>query len=167
MPWEWAEFVTDDGETVRYRKAGVEAMRVIDNYHSSIPGVKNLAQAAAKTAGERGYIRTHYGRRIRFPNKRFLYKASGLLIQATAADINKAMVVGVNDVAKKHGGRLVLNTHDSFSVSVPKDWRGLWNDMQRLPDDLFGSWIRIPLFLELSGVGKNWWASLVDEEGAT
>jgi len=52
-------------------------------------------------------------------------------------------------------------------VSVPKDWRGLWNDMQRLPDDLFGSWIRIPLFLELSGVGKNWWASLVDEEGAT
>jgi len=61
----------------------------------------------------------------------------------------------------------VLNTHDSFSVSVPKDWRGLWNDMQRLPDDLFGSWIRIPLFLELSGVGKNWWASLVDEGGAT
>ena len=160
MGWEWAEFTTDEGERVRYRRAGPAALEIIENYHSKLPGVKELAKKASGIAGERGYIKTHHGRRIRFPDKRYLYKASGLLIQATAADINKMMVVSTNRVAESFGGSLVLNTHDSFSLSLPEDWKPAWAKLERLPAELFGGWLNVPLKLELSGVGCNWWESI-------
>lgn len=160
MPWTWEQFTTDDGEVVRYRKAGPEAMVVINRYHEMLPGVKKLSQKASKVAGSRGYIRTYKGRRMRFPDKRYLYKASGLLIQATAAEINKETIKLLEPVLDSHGAYLILNTHDSFSVSCPKDnVDACWKDMSEAVRDKF-SWMKVPLMLELSGVGANWWEAV-------
>lgn len=165
MPWEWAGFTTDEGEEVTYKKAGPAAMEVINRYHEMLPGVKTLSQKASKVAGSRGYVKTYKGRRIRFPDKRFLYKASGLLIQSSAADINKETILMFESVLDRHGAYLVLNTHDSFSVSCPKEnVRACWADMSAAVRDKF-SWMNVPLMLELSGIGSNWWAALQDELG--
>lgn len=165
MPWTWGEFSDDDGEVVRYKKAGPEAMEVINKYHEMLPGVKNLAKKAAAVAGSRGYIYTKYGRRIRFPDKRFLYKASGMLIQSTSADLNKVALKLYDQILPEFGGYVILNTHDSYSVSLPADsWKPAWARMQEAIRDEF-SWMNVPLLLELSGVGTNWWAALQDELG--
>lgn len=165
MPWTWGEFSDDDGEVVRYKKAGPEAMEVINKYHEMLPGVKNLAKKAAVVAGSRGYIYTKYGRRIRFPDKRFLYKASGMLIQSTSADLNKVALKLYDQILPEFGGYVILNTHDSYSVSLPADsWKPAWARMQEAIRDEF-SWMNVPLLLELSGVGTNWWAALQDELG--
>lgn len=165
MPWTWGEFSDDDGEVVRYKKAGPEAMEVINKYHEMLPGVKNLAKKAAAVAGSRGYIYTKYGRRIRFPDKRFLYKASGMLIQSTSADLNKVALKLYDQILPEFGGHVILNTHDSYSVSLPADsWKPAWARMQEAIRDEF-SWMNVPLLLELSGVGANWWAALQDELG--
>lgn len=160
MPWEWASFTTDDGEEVTYKKAGPGAMEVINRYHEMLPGVKTLSQKASKVAGSRGYVKTYKGRRIRFPDKRYLYKASGLLIQATAADINKETIKLLEPVLAAHGAYLVLNTHDSFSVSCPKDSiDACWKDMGTAVREKF-AWMNVPLMLELSGIGPNWWEAV-------
>lgn len=160
MPWEWAQFTNKDDELIVYRKAGGEASEVIEKYHSMLPGVKALADKASRIAGARGYIRTKYGRRLRFPDKRFLYKASGILIQATAADINKRTIQILEPVLDHYGGHLILNTHDSFSMSVPIGTeKKCWVDCYDTVRSEF-SWMNVPLMLELSGVGVNWWDAI-------
>lgn len=160
MDWEWNEFTAEDGERIRYKKAGGAAMEVIDKYHTMLPGVKALATTASRVAGARGYIRTKWGRRIRFPDKRYLYKASGLLIQATAADINKCTIRLLEPVLAQHGAYLVLNTHDSFSISVPEGNQDkCWASISEAVREEF-KWMNVPLMLEFSGVGANWWEAV-------
>ncbi|RLA00262.1 MAG: DNA polymerase I, partial [Gammaproteobacteria bacterium] len=44
MPWEWNSFKDNTGKLITYKKAGSEALDVIDSYHRRLPGVKNLAE---------------------------------------------------------------------------------------------------------------------------
>jgi DNA polymerase I-like protein with 3'-5' exonuclease and polymerase domains len=133
---------------------------VIDKYHNTLPGVKKLVNGAKQAVMERGYIFTKYGRRIRFPDKRYAYKASGLLIQSTAADINKNNWRILEKLTAAMGGSLLLNTHDSYSMSLPKDdWEQCWKEIKRIIGESY-PWFRVPLVLELSGVGDNWWEAV-------
>lgn len=159
MDWHWDSF--DKGsEKVAYKKAGPAAMAVIENYHRMLPGVKELADRAKSVATDRGYVRTRFGRRIRFPNPRFSYKASGLLIQATAADINKHNWTVIDQCLEPFGGHIILNTHDSYSLSVPEgDWQRAWTKVQSEVENAY-PWFRIPLVLELSGHGRTWWDAI-------
>jgi DNA polymerase I-like protein with 3'-5' exonuclease and polymerase domains len=160
LPYTWETFTTDEGEVVKYRKAGSEAMAIIDNYHNELPGVRALSTRASKVAGLRGYVKTKWGRRLRFPDKRFLYKASGLLIQASAADVNKVIIRELDRVLPEYGGHLILNTHDSYSISVPEDeWRGAAEAAKSIVAEEF-KWMNVPLLLEISGTGPNWWEAV-------
>jgi DNA polymerase I-like protein with 3'-5' exonuclease and polymerase domains len=159
LPWAWDSFIGEDGQTVRYRKAGAEAMRVIGDYHAALPGVKRLANKCKSVAESRGFIYTRIGRRIRFPDKRKTYKASGLLIQATAADFNKENIKWCNEILNEYGGRLILNIHDSYSLSCPQEHlRDMWRDLKGKLEDR--SRANVPLLLDLAGVGENWWEAL-------
>lgn len=159
LPWEPAEFEKDDGEVVHYKKAGPEAMELIGRYHQELPGVKKLQNAAKASAIRRGFIFTKCGRRIHFPNGYKAYKASGLLIQATAADYNKENIQLISKFCNANGGRLLLNTHDSYSMSVPEDCaKEFWRELRpilEMPDRA-----RVPLVVDMSGVGDDWWSAL-------
>lgn len=158
MPWSWEQFEAKNGEIVRYKKAGPEAMAVINNYHSQLPGVKNLADRAKNVATARGYIKTKYGRKLRFPNPRFSYKASGLLIQATSADLSKNMWMIAEEYLKEIGGHLILSVHDSFELNIPKglDIVKIQQNLQQLWREN-NTWFRIPLVLDLNGSGENYY----------
>ena len=119
LEWRWETFVKH-GKVMRYKKAGSEANRIIDTYHSRVGGVKELAENCELEAKTKGFVTTDLGRRIRFPNQEKTYKASGMLIQATAADINKQILMYAAKLAKEYGGRILINIHDSYSVSLPK-----------------------------------------------
>ena len=158
MDWEWASFDDSRGSKVTYKKAGPMAEKVIEEYHKRLPGVKELAKKAKVIAESYGYVQTHHGRRLRFPRKFKTYKASGLAIQATSADINKEMWLAMDDEYREHGNRLIMNTHDSYEVNVPEGCdaekmteRIQENIRSRVP------WFRVPLVLDLKGVGNNYW----------
>jgi len=162
---EDAEFTDEWGETIKYQRAGNDAYRIIDQYHAKVRGVRKLAETATKIAKRRGYLRTKYGRHIRFPKKYKAYKASGILIQATSADINKENWCLI-DEALDGKGRIVLNTHDSYSQSVDID------TLEEIKKNIKGAiereFLGVPLLLDLNGVGRNWWSALKNEgiEGA-
>lgn len=156
MDWEWAQFTDKNGKVVRYKKAGPNAMQVINNYHSRIQGVKTLATRAKMVAESRGYIKTKTGRRLRFPNGYKSYKASGLLIQATSADYNKRNWLCIEE-ALGGDGHLILNTHDSYSLATPEDWRPYFARVKEAIEDVSDIGMRVPLILDLDGAGNNWW----------
>lgn len=163
MPWEWCEFETTEygkPKTIRYKKAGQEAMAVINAYHRKVQGVKKLANRAQEVAETRGWIKTRHGRRLRFPKGYKAYKASGLLIQATAADENKENWMRIEQ-ALGSDGHIILNTHDSYSMAVQEDWRPVWG---RVRKEVERDNLRVPLLLDFNGVGKNWWEALWSKE---
>lgn len=155
-----AEFTDEWGEKIKYQRAGNDAYRIIDLYHSKVRGVRKLAETARKIAEKRGYLRTKFGRHIRFPKRYKSYKASGILIQATSADINKENWC-IIDKALDGRGRIVLNTHDSYSMSVDID------TLEKTKADVKGAvereFLGVPLLLDYNGVGRNWWSALNDE----
>jgi DNA polymerase I-like protein with 3'-5' exonuclease and polymerase domains len=162
MPWEWNSFKAKDGKTITYKKAGPEAEAIIEKYHKRLPGVKKLANGAKKKAESRGYVFTRYGRHLRFPKGYKSYKASGLLIQATAADINKR-VWSIIEEELGDEGHLILNTHDSYSMCMPEDWGPHYKRVKEAIQDGF-PWFRVPLMLEFSGAGGNWWDAINKSE---
>ena len=155
-----AEFTDEYGEVIKYQRAGNDAYRIIDQYHSKVRGVRKLAETAGKVAKRRGYLRTKFGRHIRFPRGYKSYKASGILIQATSADINKENWCLI-DEALDNRGRIVLNTHDSYSMSTDID------TLESVKKDVKGAvereFLGVPLLLDFNGVGRNWWAALKNE----
>ncbi|KKM95153.1 hypothetical protein LCGC14_1191170 [marine sediment metagenome] len=137
-----------------------DADRVIDQYHNKIRGVRELADKAKQISNRRGYLRTRYGRHIRFPRGYKSYKSSGILIQATSADINKENWCLI-DEALDGRGRMILNTHDSYSLSCDIDkWGEANRDVRRAVERDF---LGVPLLLDFNGMGPNWWAALQDK----
>lgn len=155
-----AEFTDEWGDKIKYQRAGDDAYRIIDQYHNKVRGVRKLAETAKRIAERRGYLRTKYGRHIRFPRKYKSYKASGILIQATSADINKENWC-IIDEALEGRGRIVLNTHDSYSMSV--DYDTLSDTMKDVKKAVEREFLGVPLLLDLNGVGRNWWSALRNE----
>lgn len=154
MPWAWDEFSSrQDGKVIKYKKAGHKAMEIINAYHRRLPGIKRLATGAEARAKSRGYVFTKYGRHLRFPRGWRTYKASGLLIQATAADINKENI-SIITKALGNEGNLLLNVHDSYSMSMPEDtWKSKFAEIKQLIERPV---LDVPLILEFSGKGHNW-----------
>jgi len=169
LPWTWAEFEArkrhgSGVETIRYRKPGPEAVALIDEYHRKVPGVATLADRAKMISEDRGYIKTFTGRRLRCVNGYKSYKQSGLLIQATSADYNKMMWPGIEQELDKFGGTIILNTHDSFDTSVdPAYIRQSFKAMQGVASSLPS---RVPLLMDLNGVGRNWWDAVKPRKAA-
>ena len=156
MPFEWTSFTNNAGEKIVYRKAGPEAMEVITRYHSKVRGVKDLADKCTDLAKNSGYVFTYTGRRLRFPRGYKVYKASGLLIQATSADLNKENWMMI-DEELEGVGHMIVNTHDDYNLSLPEDWEP---HFRRVQERIQVPRLRVPLLLGLSGAGANWWQAI-------
>ena len=139
-----------------YKKAGPEAQEVFKKYHSTIPGVKQLLNRASSVAKSRGYVKTILGRRINFPKSQFTYKAGGLIFQGTAADALKYKLIEVWKYLKGKEGRLILNVHDEFDMSLgnPDLDLGVKEIIEDFQSEPFN--LRIPIRSDV-GHGFNWW----------
>lgn len=162
LPWTWETFLPkgkpDLPENwIRYKKPGPEAKAIIERYHENVPGVREFSESAKNKAIQRGFVFTQFGRRLRFPRGFKAYKASGLIIQATAADWNKENWILINE-ALDGEGEMLINIHDGYGLSLPEGReeeiaRRVKNHVEQQPRS------RVPLILEVSPPGRNWWES--------
>lgn len=156
--WETAQF-KGEKEPRRFKKAGDEALEVMERYYAAVPGVREVARQAGSLAKSRGFVKTMYGRKIRFPGGMFTYKASGLVYQGTAADFNKRNICEIAEYieAECPHNRFLLNIHDEYSMSMLDEGditiKHL-REMKRLVQD---KGLRVPIRIDFGGLAPNWW----------
>ena len=55
-------------------------------------------------------------------------------------------------------GHMILNTHDDYNMSLPEgDWEPHYN---RVKNRIEANRLRVPLILDYSGKGENWWKAI-------
>jgi DNA polymerase I-like protein with 3'-5' exonuclease and polymerase domains len=154
-----------NGKVKQFKKAGEEAQKIIDDYYRMMPGVKEISKKARSIASSRGYVKTLFGRHVRFPDRNFSYKASGLVYQGTAADLNKDNIIRICDYLDSEcpEGNLLLNIHDEYSLSLPfgdaqRHLQNIKGEIQRRPE------LRIPIRIDFSELCSNWWDATVADK---
>lgn len=157
MSYTVETFTNRNGDVHEYKKPGPEAQAIIDRYYEMVPGVKELAHKASSIAKTRGYVRTLFGRHIRFPGKQFTHKASGLVYQGTSADLNKDNIIRICEylAAECPNASLLLNIHDEYSVSIPPGADHHLHELKRLVQNR--PEIRVPIRIDFSFPAANWW----------
>lgn len=123
LPTEWKNR-TDNGEP--YEAAGPEGQAILDSFNAAAPYVKVLRRMVEGKAVERGYVRTHSGRRCRFeryPNgeTKFAHKALNRIIQGSSADQTKTALLRMEEA----GLEPRLQIHDEICLSVASRDRAL------------------------------------------
>lgn len=160
MGLPYTEELRNDGSV--WLKAGPEAEEIFATYHRSVPGIKAMLTEMSAVAKSRGFVRTGFGRRIRFPRGEKAYKAGAMIFQGTAADALKLKLIAVDNMLEGTGSRLIVNVHDEFDTSLDPGPRGkeLSAEMGRIVETFDG--VECPLKLNVpirSSVdyGPNWW----------
>lgn len=96
-----------------------ESDQFCDMYDQAFPEVRATLREAEMLARGRGYVKSIEGRRARFADPKFAYKALNAVIQPSAADIFKRKVVEVHAERKQTGFVMRMPVHDSLCGDVP------------------------------------------------
>lgn len=143
-----------------WRNAGPEAIEIFDKYHTAIPGVKKLLSQASSIARSRGYVKTIFGRHIRFPGGKYTHKAGGLVFQGSSADCMKYKMVELHPYCKEHGIDMLLSVHDELDFSNPIGLEPQKGEIKRVLETFDGVecpiQCRVPILSEMKS-GPNWW----------
>lgn len=93
--------------------AGEEGQKILDLFDERVPYVRKLQQAASNRAKVKGYVLTHYGRRLHFKRKEngevdWPHKSLNRIIQGSSADQIKEAICLLDD----EGYPINLQVHD-------------------------------------------------------
>nr|WP_297274404.1 DNA polymerase I [uncultured Agathobaculum sp.] len=143
-----------------------EAGEFIRTYLATYPGVAKYMDEIKKSAKEKGYVTTLFGRRRALPelkNRNFNIRSFGervamnTPIQGTAADIIKIAMVRVRDRLLREGleSRLILQVHDELILEAPKSEQE--TAMQLLREEMEAAFpMDAPLVAEAKA-GHSWY----------
>lgn len=121
-------------------------------YHKAFPEVRSLSRQVGDAAKANGFVTSLLGRRARFPDSKFAYKALNAVIQPSAADIFKQKVVEVHRERKQTGFVMRMPVHDELCGDVP-DAEGARMVSEILNRQSFP--LKVPILWE-GKTGANW-----------
>lgn len=144
----------------------VEADRYIKGYLANYSGVSAFMENAKKTAAEKGYAETYFGRRRYLPElaeKNAIRRSFGervamnMPIQGTAADIIKIAMIKVYDRLKAEypKAKLIMQVHDELIIEAPENDANAVAEL--LKDTMENACnLSVPLTVEVA-CGKTWY----------
>lgn len=134
---------------------GPQGAAILEQYHASVPYIRELSKMATRSAKLHGFVRTVMGRKCRFPMRNgerwFTHKALNRVIQGSAADQMKKAMVDMY-----HEGILPLITvHDEVCLSAP------WDEDFKRPAEIMANTLHLELpFVVDIATGDNWGEAL-------
>jgi DNA polymerase-1 len=142
-----------------------QAAEYIELYFQRYPGVQEYMNQVRHSAAEKGYVETHFGRRLYLPE---INSRNGMLRQAaertainapmqgTAADIIKLAMINVDNWLRnqKLKSRMIMQVHDELVLEVPESEHqqaiiGIKECMENAAN------LQVKLVVDV-GVGDNW-----------
>lgn len=142
-----------------------QAKRIIDDYFTSFPAIREFIDATLRGARESGYVETIFGRRryiadigSRNATLRSIAERNAVNapVQGSAADIIKLAMIAVDTRLRDMGleSRMILQIHDELLLEVPLPEVETVRDM--LIREMEGVVrLSVPLTVECN-YGKNW-----------
>ncbi len=142
-----------------------QAAEYINLYFERYPGVQDYMNQVRHSAAEKGYVETHFGRRLYLPE---INSRNGMLRQAaertainapmqgTAADIIKLAMINVDNwlTSNQLKSRMIMQVHDELVLEVPESEHqqvviGVKECMENAAS------LQVQLLVDV-GVGDNW-----------
>lgn len=140
-----------------------EAFIIMRQWYNLFPKVTNWRKRATLVAEQRGFVRTILGRRRRFPDPRFAYKAANAVIQGGSADIMKYKMVQCWKYLRtlpEGTIYMLLTIHDALLFEVRDDEAGMaaFNECCKIMEDV-GSPpfnLTVPFKVDFKPGGRTW-----------
>jgi DNA polymerase I-like protein with 3'-5' exonuclease and polymerase domains len=130
-----------------------KALEVYDAYDREFPDAARMVKLAKDTAQTRGYVKTLMGRRARFGGRNHrVHSALNRVVQGTAADINKLMLVDVYNHREELGLKMRVTVHDELDCDMHPD-----ADVKRIEEffNIQRLELAVPILWDV-GVGHSW-----------
>ena len=132
----------------------MSAENLIEDFLDEFPGIRQFRREAPGVARARGYIRTLLDRRAYFMDPRSIYMAVSRIIQGSAADQMKLMMLRAFEYADAYPQvELLMSIHDSIMFQAEQGF-GL-SEFQRVLEDNSVLNLRVPMPVELK-TGRHW-----------
>jgi DNA polymerase-1 len=142
-----------------------DAKKYIEQYFNRHPGVKSYIEKTIEEAGNKGYVKTLFGRRRAIPeikskNPNIRQQGERLAInspvQGTAADIIKIAMINIWKKIKDRGlkTRMILQVHDELLFELPVEELEIVKDIVKKDMEEVIK-LRVPLSVDIK-YGKNW-----------
>lgn len=138
-----------------------QAKAIIRRWYQTFRNVSSFTRRAADVAEQRGYVKTILGRRARFPDPRWAYRAANRIIQGGSADILKWKMVEIDRWIEKNNYEdvvhMLLNIHDSIVFQIHKDYVHLIDEIKIVLESVQGSPfnLKVPFVMNYNQ-GNNW-----------
>jgi DNA polymerase-1 len=141
------------------------AQAYIASYFTRYPGVAKYMEETRKTARDRGYVETVFGRRLWLPEIKSSNPARragaeraaiNAPMQGTAADLIKLAMIAVRNWLDRErlSTKLIMQVHDELVLEAPQD--ELARVKARIPELMSGvAELKVPLVVDV-GSGQNW-----------
>ena len=142
-----------------------QAAEYIELYFQRYPGVQDYMNQVRHSAAEKGYVETHFGRRLYLPeinSRNGMHRqaaertAINAPMQGTAADIIKLAMINVDNWLRnqKLKSRMIMQVHDELVLEVPESEHqqviiGIKECMENAAS------LQVKLVVDV-GVGDNW-----------
>ena len=139
------------------RKLGVDkdtAWQYINKFDKHVPWMKELMDRCIKTAADKGYIRSYFGRRFMYlPTK--AYVMLNRLIQGGAAEQTKQAMI---DIYEQTGMVPISQIHDELNYNMIKDIDGQIRESGPiLITDIMKNAIQLKIPVKVDvGIADNW-----------
>ena len=145
-----------------------EALNILKDLSKKFPRMlgrnprdPGFTEKASKVAAERGYVKTILGRRSRFDDPRFSYRAANRIVQGGSADILKYKMCRIDEWLVRENleevCQMILTIHDAVAFYIHKDHLHLIDKikdiMERVQVPPFN--LKVPFIAEYK-YGKNW-----------
>jgi DNA polymerase-1 len=143
-----------------------EAQGFIDRYFERFPGIREYMSETVKTAQEKGYVQTLFGRKIHTPDISAKGPGAGFAkraainapIQGTAADVIRRAMIRMPDAIAGLDARMLLQVHDELLFEVAEDQAEDLTARARQVMEAAASPVvdlKVPLVVD-AGKGENW-----------
>lgn len=140
------------------------ALDILKRWKRTFPNVAKFTKRASQVAEERGYVKTILGRRARFPDARWSYRAANRIIQGGSADIMKWKLVEIDRYLVENNledvCKMLLTIHDSIVFEIHKSRMDLIkiiaSVMERVQVPPFN--LKVPFTVDYNH-GQNWSAA--------
>lgn len=156
--------ISDFGLANNLAISNKQAKAYIAKYFETYPKVRKFMDGLVKTAEEKGYVSTMYGRiRIMSELKSASYTvrefgkraAMNFPLQGTAADIIKMAMIKVNEALKSTSSKLLLQVHDELIVEAAESEAG---KIEKILVDCMENTVKLSVPLTVNvGRGKSWY----------